>query len=198
MQYLLNSSLNKGPKLSGAIFQAAVSDRQALVEITPRTTYLSSLDFAESYIKAGQGNEVVPRDFRPGNQDTPVTAERWYSVAAPLDIAGNPQGAEDFFSSDIGDHTLAQTFGQIPTSTPIMILQGGQDQYVPKRVNMEALVARWTAVAERAGVRVAQGSGIVPGANHNLEGVSEDVTKDLVSRVKGFLEEVADNNRIMQ
>lgn len=55
----------------------AVSDREAIISMTNKTAYLTSIEFADSWIKSGQGDEVIPKQMRPGFEDTPISAERW-------------------------------------------------------------------------------------------------------------------------
>ncbi|KAF8245273.1 DUF1749-domain-containing protein, partial [Wilcoxina mikolae CBS 423.85] len=189
MQYLLNVSSGAAPALDGAIMQAPVSDREVIVMTTSKTAYLTSLNFCESFIKDGRGKEILPQEMRPRFEDTPISAERWYSLAAPLDANGKPQGSEDFFSSDLNDETLAETFGKIPKDTPILALYSGDDQCVPPDVDKEKLVRRWNSVAEASGVNFK--ASVVPGASHNIADVPAEVLEDFVGRVSGFLESVS-------
>lgn len=116
--------------------------------------------------------------------------KRRFSIAAPLDDEGNPQGEEDFFSSDIKTESLAQTFGKIPKDLKVLFLGSGSDQFVPEHVDKESLMGRWVEVCKEAGVDVAEGSGWVKGATHEMKGVAEEVMEDFVGRVKSFLEKV--------
>ncbi|KAI5788421.1 hypothetical protein EDC01DRAFT_660050 [Geopyxis carbonaria] len=190
LQYLMNSNTpdNSTPKLDGAILQSPVSDREAIITSTPKTAYLTSMNFASAWVKNGQGSEVIPRDMRPGFESTPISAERWCSLAAPLDTAtGNPQGMEDFFSSDLSDETLKATFGRLPGETRVLVLYGGADEFVPAYVDKAKLVERWTKVCGEAGVTVDEAAGVVEGATHTLKDVPEPVWADFVGRVNGFL-----------
>lgn len=188
LQYLMNSAENRAPVLEGAILQAPVSDREAIIKDTSKTAYLTSLNFAESWIKDCRGGEIVPSEMRPTHEDVPVCAERWFSLAASLDaITGKPQGSEDFFSSDIPDESLAATFGKIPPSTKLLILFSGNDEFVPPSVDKEALVNKWKDVCEKNGITVAEESGVIPGAGHSVDGASDEVSKDFLGRVRRFL-----------
>jgi pimeloyl-ACP methyl ester carboxylesterase len=210
MQYLLNASSGAAPALDGAIMQAPgsldptfhpplttvnrlpASDREAIVMTTSKTAYLTSLNFCESWIKDAREKEILPREMRPRFEDTPISAERWYSLAAPLDANGKPQGSEDFFSSDLDDATLAETFGKIPKDTPVLALYGGKDHCVPPEVDKETLLGRWNSVAEAAGANFK--ASVVPGATHDIADVSTEVLEDFVGRVSGFLESIAKGN----
>ncbi|TGZ81422.1 DUF1749-domain-containing protein [Ascodesmis nigricans] len=191
LQYTLTMA-NEGEmveKLDGAILQAPVSDRESIAQSTDRTTYLTSLTFADSFRASGQGEDVMPLSLRPGFEDTPVSAERWYSITAPLHpVTKQPQGADDFFSSDILPETLNTTFGHIPTDLSLLVLYSGSDQHVPGRVDKEALVARWKDACK---AKWSSKGGIVKGADHAMKDVTADVIADFVSRVTGFLGDVS-------
>ena len=169
---------------------APVSDREHLVRTTSKTAYLTTLNFCESWIKDGRGKEILPVEMRPSFQDSPVCADRWYSLAAPLDANGKPQGSEDFFSSDLDDQTLAETFGKMPTETPVLALFSGSDAFVAPDLDKEALLGRWK---DAAGAKFA--ATLVQGASHDLGGVAAEVMGDFVGKVKGFLGAVTDGRQ---
>ena len=80
-------------------------------------------------------------------------------------------GDDDYFSSDLDDATLAQTFGRI--DKPTLILPSGEDESVPLTVDKAALLARWVQACPE-GVASSE-SAINPGADHTLseEGMRE-------------------------
>jgi len=190
LQYLLSTSSGEVPALDGAVLQAPVSDREAVVASVSKTSYLTSLEFSESSIRDNQGDEVLPKQMRPLFPDTPVSADRWFSLTAPLGQDLNPRGSEDFFSSDIPPAALSRTFGALPERTPLLILYSGKDQFVPEFVDKEKLVGRWVEACEAGGITVAKGSGVVEGANHQLEQVNNEVLRDVRGRVEMFLKTV--------
>ena len=165
--------------------RSPVSDREHLVRSTSKTAYLTTLNFCESWIKDGRGKEILPAEMRPSFLDSPVCADRWYSLAAPLDANGKPQGSEDFFSSDLDDQTLAETFGKIPSGTPVLALSSGDDRFMAAGLDKEALLGRWKSAA---GEKFA--AAVVRGASHDLGGVTAEVMDDFVGKVRGFLEAV--------
>lgn len=167
----------------------AVSDREFIAKNTNKTSYLTSLSFSEAWVRDGRGDEIVPAAMRPGFEDTPVCAERWLSLAAQPDAQGMPRGREDFFSSDLADAALAETFGRLPAHVPLAVLYSEKDQYVPEFVDKEALVARWGKVVKGHGGRFY--GAVVKGANHNLGGVTTEVMDTFVGELKGFLDTVA-------
>lgn len=165
-----------------------VSDREFIVKFTNKTSYLTSLSFCESWIRDGRGAEIIPAEMRPGFEDTPVCAARWHSLAAQSDAQGMPKGAEDFFSSDLSDAALAETFGRLPAEVPLAVLYSEKDEFVPEYVDKEALVRRWGEVVEAHGGRFH--GVVVKGANHSLDDVSAEVVERFVGELKGFLESV--------
>lgn len=139
-----------------------------------------SLDYAASLCSSGRSSEIVPSHLAPG--DTPVSAQRWWDLGAP-------RGADDFFSSDLPDSALSETFGRIPVGTRVLFLFSGNDQFVPEEVDKGRLLARWYGACEEAGALVdKEGSGIIEGANHNFKGMPQEVVADMVGRVVKFLE----------
>ena len=179
----------KRPNVEGGIMQASVSDREALEESMPDGLYEKSVKVAREYVKEGKGEDVLPYSTTEGYLDTPVSARRWLSLLSP---GPEHSGEDDYFSSDLEDERLQRTFGKMGAQgARISILYGEKDQYVPERVDRKALVGKWERFVREGGGVVDSGSGIVQGANHNLEGVPETVTRDLVARVRGFVEKVA-------
>lgn len=166
-----------------------MSDREAIVQSTDRTTFLTGLTFAESFVGSGQGQEVMPISMRPGFEDTPISAERWYSITAPLNPkTGEPQGDDDLFSSDISPATLNTTFGRIPTDINLLVLYSENDEFVPPHVDKEALVGRWKDACK---AQWSDKGGIVLGGTHAMKDVSEEVVADFLERIKGFLTAMA-------
>ena len=188
MHYLL-SPLDKTeaprPHLAGGILQAGVSDRESMAMLLPQGLYDSSVQVAQSYIKEGRGEDVLPMASTGGFMNVPISARRWLALASPPPAHN---GEDDYFSSDLPYDRLKGTFGRIgATGTHMQILFGEKDQYVPRFVDKKRLVEKWERVIRGGGGVVDRESGIVVGANHNLDNASEEVVHDLVRRVIGFL-----------
>jgi hypothetical protein len=67
-------------------------------------------------------------------------------------------------------------------------LFSGEEENVSKELDKEALVKKWTGVANAAGASIdEQNGGVVPGASHNLNGNPDSVVQDLVGRVLAFV-----------
>lgn len=182
MHYLTSSGYEERPKIDGAILQAPVSDREALVISLPPGAYERGCLAAAALVAAGKGEEILPSSETSGFFPSPVCARRWLSLASP-----HHDGEDDYFSSDLSDSQLEKTFGSLKGKSKLSILYSGSDEYVPDFVDKEALVSKWVGIVEKGGGEVDERSGVVLGATHNLEGDSQDVVGDLVGRVNAIL-----------
>lgn len=180
MEYLTGKGHASREPIDGGIIQAPVSDREAIL-LDPReaASYEKNCKLAQAMIDAGDGDQILPVKVFP----CPVSAKRWLSLASP-----NHDGDDDYFSSDLADERLIRSFGALPTKSPLCILYSGADEYVPPRIDKEALVKRWIEIVKKGeGVVDEENSGVIEGASHNLEKDPEDVVQGLVKRVLGFL-----------
>ena len=172
------------PPVDAAILQAPVSDREIFRPTLGEEAFSASIATAERMVKEGKGEDCLPvsvvdKLFGP----VPVSARRWLSLAAV-------EGQDDYFSSDLSDTTLQNTFGRITKGTHLLLLSGADDQYVPKTIDIPSLLKRWVATAKQAGVVVDDISlQQVPGATHNSNGRPEAI-KQLIDRVLNFLPSV--------
>jgi hypothetical protein len=198
------------PALDGAIMQAPVSDREAILDgLTDEDgnfrdaevegTYLQLVEMAKTctYSSGNAYDVILPLSMtsRIGYPPAPITARRFLSLISP-DAPENP-GEDDLFSSDLSDKRLQETFGMIATrdllKTKLLVLFSGSDEHVPKKVDKVKLLERWRAASDKSYQKVwdNENSGVVPGASHNLGGDGEnDARQDLVNRVKAYLEDV--------
>jgi pimeloyl-ACP methyl ester carboxylesterase len=187
MEYLVGVEHEGRPGVDGAILQGGVSDREALTNILTRKGRRDMLEEAiaktkemidegkEEHVFSAESNHVA-LELGGG----PITAYRAYSLVAK-------GGDDDYFSSDLEDATLQNTFGKIPESTPLMFLLGSDDPYVPESISKEGLLERWTKTIRAGGGVVDDvNGGVVPGAHHNLDGDPDKVVQDLVKRVFRF------------
>lgn len=187
------------PELDGAIMQAPVSDREAILAAVKSAQHQSEaqraydklVDSAKTQLGAADGSDsILPMNTLakvglPG--DAPITARRFLSLASP-DSPANPS-EEDLFSSDLGDKRLEETFGAIGSrgilQSMLCVLYSGNDEYCPTWVNKEALMGRWKQATEAGGAKWdAETSGVVPGASHNVQDEGQD---DLLDRVVRYL-----------
>jgi hypothetical protein len=187
------------PELDGAIMQAPVSDREAILATVKSAhhqneaerAYDKLVDSAKTQPWTADGSDsILPMNILakvglPG--DAPINARRFLSLASP-DSPANPS-EEDLFSSDLSDKRLKETFGAIGSrgilQTKLCVLYSGNDEYCPSWVNKETLMGRWRQATEAGGAKWdAETSGVVPGASHNVQ---DEGQKDLIDRVVRYL-----------
>ncbi|KAJ5390652.1 Fusarinine C esterase sidJ [Penicillium cataractarum] len=188
------------PEIDGAIMQAPVSDREAILatmESAPnpneaRGAYDQLVDAAKTRPWTADGTDsILPMNMvgmtgLPG--DAPLSARRFLSLASP-DSPANPS-EDDLFSSDLSDKRLEETFGAIGSrgilQTKLCVLYSGSDEYCPSWVDKEKLMGRWKQATEAGGAKWdAETSGLVSGASHNVQDQGQT---DLIDRVVRYLE----------
>ncbi|KAK9236940.1 hypothetical protein V1525DRAFT_405455 [Lipomyces kononenkoae] len=163
-------------KLTAGILQAPVSDREAMLHLFP-DQYSELLEYAVSEANSGRGQEFLPKKYSDLFFSTPITANRWISLAKHL-------GDDDFFSSDIESNILKTTFGII--RVPLLVLYSGSDEFVPGTIDKEQLISRWKA-ATSEGIWSSL-SGVIRGGKHNLgQGSDPDAAGNAISKVSEFL-----------
>lgn len=184
MEYVVGPGHDKRAHLDGIILQAPASDREVVLATTPRDQYDSIVEEAQRLVKAGRRDDVLPFAIStPMFGSVATSAYRALSLISP-----NLDGDDDFFSSDLPDETLEKSFGRIPRKTPLLILFSGNDEHVPKSVNVPQMLARWAKFVKQGGGIVDEvHGGIVAGASHNLNDDADGVVQNLCSRVNGFL-----------
>lgn len=199
------------PQVDGAIMQAPVSDREAILTVLKEGNrrhtaeeMQSIYDHAIARAKKHAFEErdgldtIVPLSYTasigyPGS--TAISSRRFLSLASP-DSPRSP-GEDDLFSSDLGDERLRKTFGMVHGrgvlrgAESLLVLYSGSDPSVPSHVDKEALLRRWRRVtdAER-GIWHAE-SGIIAGASHTLEGPGQvEQRRILVHKLRVFLTDI--------
>ena len=193
MHYLTSPGANDRPKVNGAILQAPVSDREAIQMMMDSDAYDASVKTASDFVEMGCGDDCLPLSLTKGFiPKTPVSAKRWLSLTSP---APGHLGEDDYFSSDLGTERLAGSFGRVGAmGVPLCIVFSGNDEGVPASVDKEGLVKSWTNVVKETGGVISEGSGVVPGASHNLNGNPEEVVDDMLNRVRKLLDEIEGTN----
>lgn len=192
LQYLIR------PELDGAIMQAPVSDREAILAMLKSATDPEEVrnvyDQLVSSAKmepwtASQFDNILPLNMTaklglPGN--APLSARRFLSLVSP-DSPEKPS-QDDLFSSDLTDQRHQETFGQIATrgilQSKLLVLYSGSDEWCPSWVDKEHLMQRWQRATEAGGAKWDANSGVVPGASHNAK---DEGQKDLIARVLRYL-----------
>jgi alpha-beta hydrolase superfamily lysophospholipase len=184
MEYI--SGKIKRPPLDGVILQAPVSDRETLEADLTCEARKKIIEVAQKYVSEERGDQVLPSSFDEGIYgNTLISAYRWLSLLSP-----DKRGDDDYFSSDLPDSILEQTFGKF-SKTPLLILYSGKDEYVPRNIDIPGLIQKWSTIVERHGGKVDRDNGgIVEEAHHNLNQDNDKVVLDLCQRVQGFLSKI--------
>lgn len=194
------------PVLDGAIMQAPVSDRQAVMWVleegflgkTPaelKAVYDELVATAKAALAADPASDAIlpiAKTSQLGYFGTPISCRRFLSLVSP-DSPESPS-EDDLFSSDLSDAQLAATFGMVGERGllrgKLVVLMSGADQAVPDWVDKEGLLARWKKVADTGGKSVWHDSlsGIIPGASHALSNDDQaEPRRFLVGRILEYL-----------
>lgn len=181
------------PVVDGAIMQAPVSDRQAVLEtISGSSEAREAYDKLVRFVQEQPAGAICPIELTGLvglDPSTPVNARRFWSLASP-DSPAKPS-EDDLFSTDLTDERLDETFGRVAKQgllrTTLVALYSGNDEYAPKGVDKEALMARWKRAADAGEKKWDEGSGIIPGASHN---VKDEGQTWLIERVLNYLKRV--------
>ena len=193
----LQTPAGPGPKLKGllrlpvegAVMQAPASDREG-VQVAPEDLEKYKRLAELSNAAAPGTEELLPLSAtKPFFGNTPMSARRFVSLLSPLG-PGNP-GEDDYFSSDFTDDRLARTFGSIGqsrllTSNSLLAIMSGGDEHVPKTIDKNSLLKRWTTACGNGGISLT--SEVIPGASHAMGGADQQQQReDLVRCVMGYL-----------
>ncbi|OAA75331.1 hypothetical protein LEL_07319 [Akanthomyces lecanii RCEF 1005] len=175
------------PVVDGAIMQAPVSDREAILSVLRDGFAGRSADelkaiwgkaehFAKSAVKSESQSidTLIPLWMTaPVYSNVPISCRRFLSLTSP-DSPQEP-GADDMFSSDLSNEELGKTFGMVAErgllKSKLMVLMSGRDLAVPDWVDKEQLLLRWKCAANKTfpGQTWDEShSGIIPGASHAL------------------------------
>ena len=178
------TSASTRPNISGVILQAPVSDREAIlhdVDTNPkaRSAYEEALFIASSAPKAKHQTTILPVNvMTPLFGPAPVSIARFLSLASPESPA-NPS-MDDYFSSDLYDQRLHDTFGRIGSlnhllpcqadgKRSILMLEGAVDQSIPPSVDKALLLSRWKKTIEQSGnATLSSHSTVIPHAGHDI------------------------------
>ncbi|KAA8646158.1 hypothetical protein EYZ11_001553 [Aspergillus tanneri] len=184
------------PVMDGAIMQAPVSDREAVLHMMQtsadpdefRRIYDQLVDLA----RRQPPTEILPLHLtsKVGYPGTPLNARRFLSLASP-DSPVNPE-LDDLFSSDLTDQRLRETFGAVAERgllrSKLMVLYSGSDEFAAGWVDKEALLQRWKLATNANGKeKWDENSAVVPGASHT---VKDEGQTDLIARVLRYLSSV--------
>ena len=189
------------PKLDGAIMQAPVSDREAVLHIIKSAHESNEARGAYDQLVSSartlpwtddKFDTILPMNMTaklglPG--DAPLSARRFLSLLSP-DSPEHP-AQDDLFSSDLTDARHKETFGQVGArgllQSKLLVLYSGNDEYCPPWVDKEQLLQRWKQATESGGASWDSNSGVVPGASHKIKGEGQ---QDLVERVLRYIQSI--------
>ncbi len=203
LHYLYHSPEQKRSPIDGAILQAAVSDREALMMMCKRDdnsqrAYDECLRISlESQMEDSKGKVcTLPPEITSilGWSRSVISCERFLSLASPF--SPERPGQDDLFSSDLSDDALRKTFGAVAKSglmrpsllcgTSILVMLSAEDEYTPPTVNKDTLIRRWAAALEYGHAKMAPPSGVIAKASHNVK--ERAAQFDLVNRVLRYLD----------
>lgn len=166
--------------LDGAILQAPVSDSEAFRHFASDQVD-ELLALAKSHLENGRPDELLPARALDVVFGAPILAARFVALA-------DRRGADDYFSLYLTAEDHAQTFGRV--RVPLLVLEGGADEFVPPHVDRADLVRLWQKATppEFWSAR----SKVVPGALHNAgetsaPGAQDDVVRTAVDFVADVL-----------
>ncbi|KIW13480.1 hypothetical protein PV08_08668 [Exophiala spinifera] len=199
VMHYLTSATSSSPSqprsvISGAIMQAPVSDREAILDETNkkpdvRESYEKALATCASTPVSKHTTTILPTDITKDIVGSaPISISRFLSLASP-DSPARPS-IDDYFSSDLSDEHLLTTFGRIgsveflqpePTGSmqekqkSILILESGSDGAVPAYIDKHQLIGRWKHAIEAGSDGKATSSShsmVVPNAVHDIGGTT--------------------------
>ena len=172
IHYALNAA--SSVPVDGYILQGPASDREALKLELSEEEHSKPLKAATDLISQGKGLELLPRFTGNLVYFPPMTAYRWHSLQG---VGGD----DDYFSSDLSDERLKETFGRL--TKPTLILESAQDQFIDPSIDKAALVERWSSISTNGAI--SDLSGLIPGADHQVH--QHDAQVWLAECVEKFL-----------
>ena len=175
-QDVMLSLLTISDDIKAGILQASCSDRECFTLYAPKEVRDRLNAQAKKLLDEGKGDEMLPREFMAYTNDTPVTAYRWCSIM----LEG---GDDDFFSTDLPDEALKNTFGKI--NKPFLVAYSGEDEFIPKEIDKPAVLKRWESFSNPK--FWSKNSGIVKGASHGVKQPESQVF--LYEKISHFFEE---------
>lgn len=181
MYYLLHAGEDPLVQVDGGIMQGGVSDIEAMAS---NQADLESLQDLVAEVESEFGPDLSEKEFLDSRYTkiafgNPISAARFVSIAK---IRGN----EDYFSSYLTPEDHALTFGRL--KRPLLVLYGGQDEFVPKSVDKAKVFGRFK---DATPIEFwSQYSHIVAGASHKVGDklLSPGAQEELVESIVRFLE----------
>ncbi|KAL4772182.1 hypothetical protein BDW60DRAFT_44764 [Aspergillus nidulans var. acristatus] len=183
------------PAVDGAIMQAPVSDREALLQCAKESPEArEAYEKLITFTREQPARAICPIELSGLvglDPVTPVSARRFWSLASPE--SPEKPSEDDLFSSDLTDERLCETFGRIAERgllrTTLVALYSGSDEYCPNWVDKEALLERWKRATDAGREKKwdDETSGIIPEATHN---VRDEGQAWMIERILNYLNRV--------
>lgn len=168
-----------GLNIDGIILQAPVSDREAMTSMVG-SDRLQELNEEVKQIHATQGKDtVLGKKFSDHFFGGIISAYRWLSLAT---VGGD----DDYFSSDLTDESLSQTFGKL--NNKIMVLYSGEDEFATTVSDKHSLVQRWKGFVRSE--LWSDESKVISNGTHNLDNCGEDPVKVMCESVLRFIQDI--------
>lgn len=170
--------------ISGIILQAPVSDLEGIsyaFDLTVEQLCVISQEVHDEYIANGneRADDILPEKYRKLAFGAPISAYRFHSLFSK-------RGNDDFFSSYLTAEDHKRTFGKI--TRPLLVLYGGEDQYVPPYVDKQKLIELWESCSPPE--YWSRLSRVIPGATHEVgEGSAENSADILLATVAEFVKQ---------
>lgn len=154
-QDVIHYLLRHPDTVDAGILDAAVSDREGLQEDVDPQIIKRLNDHALKLIQDGHSDQLLGNEYAKYVFNTPITAYRWCSLMVP-------GGDDDYFSSDLSDDHIKRTFGSI--SKPFLVIENEKDEFVPERIDKQALLQRWESFSHPK--YWSKNSGVLKEASH--------------------------------
>ncbi|ONH65141.1 AB hydrolase superfamily protein YisY [Cyberlindnera fabianii] len=161
----IHYALNKADvKVDGIVLHSPVSDRYAcgsMFEEKGQNLEDWNKEAKEWGDKYGM-EAVLPPKFSKWFFDTNITAYRWLSL---FTVGGD----DDYFSEDLTDDALKNSFGKL--NIPTLVLYSEKDEFVPSSVDKSAIVERWRSFTPQ-GI-YSKYSTVIKGCSHQCSNLSD-------------------------
>lgn len=179
----IHYALNKGDvKVDGIVLHSPVSDRYAcgsMFEEKGQNLEDWNKEAKEWGDKYGM-EAVLPPKFSKWFFDTNITAYRWLSL---FTVGGD----DDYFSEDLTDDALKNSFGKL--NIPTLVLYSEKDEFVPSSVDKSAIVERWRSFTPH-GI-YSKYSTVIKGCSHQCSNLSDPgALESLIETAGKFLSEL--------
>tara|TARA_B110000305_G_scaffold76758_1_gene86207 strand:- start:14 stop:784 length:771 start_codon:yes stop_codon:yes gene_type:complete len=131
---MIDSDSTPNNIISGAVLQAAVSDREGYHDLPNLPNFLET---ANQLVNSNKGDEFMPRN----SMWSPITANRFLSLYSK-------HGQDDMFSSDLTPDELSSKLSHLSRFENVAFVHSGSDEYVPSHISRPLLYSKLQAAGE--------------------------------------------------